>query len=35
MSEESVENITKTDRNFGPTFADHHILPDINLMDTV
>ena len=30
MSGESIENITKSDSNFGPTFVDHHILPDIN-----
>ena len=31
MSEESIENITKSDSNFAPTFVDHHSLPDINL----
>ena len=30
MSEENIENITKSDRNFAPTFVDHHVLPDIN-----
>ena len=30
MSEENIENITKSDSNFAPTFVDHHILPDIN-----
>ena len=30
MSEESLENITISDRNFAPTFVDHHSLPDIN-----
>ena len=30
MSEEIIENITKSDSNFTPTFADHHSLPDIN-----
>ena len=30
MSEESIENITKSDSNFAPTFVDHHLLPDIN-----
>ena len=35
MSEESIENITKSDRNFAPTFVDHHSLPDINLINTV
>ena len=29
MSEESVENITKSDSNFAPNFVDHHFLPDI------
>ena len=26
----SIENITKSDINFAPTFVDHHLLPDIN-----
>ena len=33
MSEENIENITKSHNNFTPTFADHHLLPvmsDIN-----
>ena len=30
MPEESIENITKSDSNFAPTFVDHHVLPDIN-----
>ena len=30
MSEENIENITKADRDFSPTFVDHHVLPDIN-----
>ena len=30
VSEENVENITKSVRNFAPTFVDHHLLPDIN-----
>ena len=30
MSEESIENKTKSDSNFVPTFVDHHILPGIN-----
>ena len=29
MSEESIENKTKSDSNFAPTFADHHLLPDM------
>ena len=29
MSEENIENITKSDSNFAPTFVDHHVLPDI------
>ena len=29
MSEESIENISKSDSNFAPTFADHHLLPDM------
>ena len=27
MSEESIENITKSGSNFVPTFVDHHLLP--------
>ena len=27
MSKENVENMTKSDSNFAPTFADHHLLP--------
>ena len=30
MSEESIENMTKLDSNFAPTFVDHHLLPDMN-----
>ena len=30
MSEESLENIIKSDSNFAPTFFDHHVLPDIS-----
>ena len=30
MSEENIENVTKPDSNFAPTFVDHHVLPDIN-----
>ena len=30
MSEENIENITKSDINYAPTFVDHHLLPDIN-----
>ena len=30
MSEVSIENITKSDSNFAPTFVDHHLLPDMN-----
>ena len=26
----NVENITKLDSNFVPTFVDHHLLPDMN-----
>ena len=28
MSEENIENITKSDRLFAATFVDHHVLPD-------
>ena len=35
MSEESIENITKSDSNFIPNFVDHDLLPDMDLMDTV
>ena len=30
MSEENIENKTKSDSIFKPTFADHHLLTDIN-----
>ena len=30
MSEESIENVTKSDSNFAPTFVDHHSLLNIN-----
>ena len=30
MSEESIENITKSDSNFAPTFVDHHLLQEKN-----
>ena len=30
MSEESIENITKSDSNFASTFFDHHLLPEMN-----
>ena len=30
MSEENIENITKSDSNFAPTFLGHHLLRDIN-----
>ena len=29
MSEGSIENIAKSESNFAPTFADHHLLPDM------
>ena len=28
--DESIENITKSDRNFAPTFVDHYLLPDMS-----
>ena len=30
MSQESMENITKSDKSFAPTFVDPHLLPDMN-----
>ena len=30
ISEENIENITKPDSNFAPTFVNHHVSPDIN-----
>ena len=30
MSEENIENITKSCSNSASIFVDHHILPDIN-----
>ena len=28
MSEENIENLTKSDSNFASAFVDHHVLPD-------
>ena len=30
MSEENIENITKSDNNFATNFVDYHILRHIN-----
>ena len=30
MSEENIENITKSDSNFAPTFVDQHLIPYIS-----
>ena len=30
MSEENIENITKSNSNSAPTFVHHHVLPDTN-----
>ena len=30
MSEENIQNITKSHGNFAPTFVDYYVLPDIN-----
>ena len=30
MLEENIENITRSDINFAPTFVHQHVLPDIN-----
>ena len=30
MSKENIENITKSNSSFAPTFVDYHVLPDIN-----
>ena len=30
MPEGNIENRTKSDSNFAPTFVDHHLLPDMN-----
>ena len=30
MSEENIENITKPDSYFAPTFVDHHLFSNIN-----
>ena len=27
---ENIENVTKSDSNFAPTFVDHHLLPHFN-----
>ena len=30
MSEENIENLTKSDSNFAQTFVDHNLLPGMN-----
>ena len=30
MSEENLENITKSNNDVAPTFADYHLLPDMS-----
>ena len=30
MSEATIENITKSDSSFAPTFVDRHLLPAVN-----
>ena len=30
MSDKNIENITKSDSNFAPTFVDNYVLPEIN-----
>ena len=30
MSKETIENITKSESNFAPTFVDHHLLSEMN-----
>ena len=30
MSEENIENTTKSESDIAPTFVNHHVLPDIN-----
>ena len=32
MSEEGIENITKSNIIFAPTFVNHYILPDVNFI---
>ena len=32
MSEENIENITKSEKNFTPDFIDHHLLRTINFI---
>ena len=29
ISQENIENLTKSDSNFAPAFVDHHVLPHI------
>ena len=31
MSEENIENITRLDSTFTPTFVNHHVLPDVKI----
>ena len=30
MSEENIEDITKSDKTFAQSFVNHHVLPDID-----
>ena len=30
MSEENIENITKSDKNSASTFVNHHLIPGMN-----
>ena len=30
MSEENIENITKPNSDFAPTFVDYQLIPDLN-----
>ena len=30
ISEKNIEDINKSDSNFAPNFADHHVLPEVN-----
>ena len=32
MSEENIENITKSGCSFEPIFVDHYVLPDTNFI---
>ena len=35
MLKENLENITKSNSNFAPTFVDYHVLPDWLIINNI